>query len=171
LAIAVSAYAQTQNNNKGATIQKTGLWLLRADITNTDLSASTALRNWTLDAEPESHEPLTEQDSAIGTVRAGAGQNAHQSDGNVPGDAQKQALANSWQAPSFEDLGLSRSQTQGNPQLQARLDKRSHMLKIHQRLGLIATVLLIATVATGFGAGGRSTSSSDRRAHDAPGNV
>ncbi len=69
------------------------------------------------------------------------------------------------QAPTLQDLGLSPAQTQGDPKLQARLDKRSHMLKIHQRLGLITMVPMIATVATSFGAGGRSTSTSDRWAH------
>ncbi len=72
---------------------------------------------------------------------------------------------------SLGDLGFSPSQTQGNAQDQARLDKRSHMLKIHQRLGLIDTVPLIATVILGTGAGGKSTSSTDRYAHLALGSV
>ena len=50
---------------------------------------------------------------------------------------------------SLGDLGFSPTQTQGNAQDQARLDKRSHMLKIHQRLGLIDTAPLVATVITG----------------------
>jgi hypothetical protein len=72
---------------------------------------------------------------------------------------------------SLGDLGFSPTQTQGNVQDQARLDKRSHMLKIHQRLGLIAAVPLIATVATSFGAGGRSTSTTDRYSHLALGSA
>ena len=47
---------------------------------------------------------------------------------------------------SLGDLGFSPSQTQGNAQDQARLDKRSHMLKMHQRFGLIDAVPLVATV-------------------------
>jgi hypothetical protein len=78
---------------------------------------------------------------------------------------------NNSQVPSLEDLGLSPSQTQSDPQLQARLDKRAHMLKIHQRLGLITAIPMIASVATGFGAGGKSTSTSDRWAHLALGSV
>jgi len=66
---------------------------------------------------------------------------------------------------SLGDLGFSPTQTQGSAQDQARLDKRSHMLKIHQRLGLIDTAPLIATVILGAGAGGKSTSTSDRWAH------
>ena len=72
---------------------------------------------------------------------------------------------------SLQDLGFSSAQTQGNALDQARLDKRSHMLKIHQRLGLIDTVPLLATVILGPGAGGKSTSSTDRYAHLALGSV
>ncbi len=72
---------------------------------------------------------------------------------------------------SLGDLGFSPTQTQGNAQDQARLDKRSHMLKMHQRFGLIAAVPLIATVATSFGAGGRSTSTADRWTHLALGSA
>ena len=72
---------------------------------------------------------------------------------------------------SLQDLGISPGQAQGTAQDQARLDKRSHMLKIHQRLGLIDTVPLIATVILGPGSGGRSTSSANRYAHLALGSV
>jgi hypothetical protein len=66
---------------------------------------------------------------------------------------------------SLEDLGISSAQAQGTPEMQARLNKRSHMLMLHQRFGLIAAIPLIATVATSFGAGGRSTSTADRWTH------
>jgi len=72
---------------------------------------------------------------------------------------------------SLGDLGFSSTQTQGSAQDQARLDKRSHMLKIHQRLGLIDAIPLAATVIAGTGAGGKSTSSSDRYLHLALGSV
>jgi hypothetical protein len=72
---------------------------------------------------------------------------------------------------SLENLGFTAEQTQGNAQAQARLDKRSHMLKIHQRLGLIDTAPLIATVILGAGAGGKGTISADRYAHLALGSV
>jgi hypothetical protein len=64
--------------------------------------------------------------------------------------------------PSLGDLGITSEQAQGNAQQQALLDKRMHMLKIHQRLGLITTVPLIATVIASTGAGGSST---DRNVH------
>lgn len=71
--------------------------------------------------------------------------------------------------PSLSQLGFPSSETQGNAAEQARLNKRSHMLEIHQRLGLITTVPLIATVITGTMAGGRSTSSTERDVHAALG--
>jgi hypothetical protein len=74
------------------------------------------------------------------------------------------------------DLGFSPDQAQGNAKDQARLDKRSHMLKIHQRIGLIDTAPLVATVILGGFAGGKrdgkiTTSSADRWAHLALGSV
>jgi hypothetical protein len=72
---------------------------------------------------------------------------------------------------SLGDLGFPKAQTQGSAQDQARLDKRSHMLKLHQRYGLIDTAPLIATVILGPFSGGKSTSKSDRYAHLALGSV
>jgi hypothetical protein len=66
---------------------------------------------------------------------------------------------------SLEDLGISSGEARGTAEMQARLNKRSHMLMLHQRIGLIAAIPLIATVATSFGAGGRSTSTADRWTH------
>jgi hypothetical protein len=74
-------------------------------------------------------------------------------------------------ATSLADLGFSSAQIQGSAQNQALLDKRSHMLKIHQRLGLIAAAPMIASVVTSFGATGRSTSSTDRYLHMALGSA
>jgi hypothetical protein len=72
---------------------------------------------------------------------------------------------------SLGDLGFSPAQTQGSVQDQARLDKRSHMLKVHQRVGLIATAPIVASVFTGIFAGGKSTSSTDRWTHLALGSA
>lgn len=68
-------------------------------------------------------------------------------------------------APSLEDLGFSSAETKGNAKEQALLDKRTHMLKIHQRLGIITTIPMIASVATSINAGGRHTSNTDRTVH------
>ena len=72
---------------------------------------------------------------------------------------------------SLGDLGFSSTQPQGSAQDQARLDKRSRMLKVHQRIGLIATAPIIASVITGPLAGGKKTSSADRWAHLALGSA
>jgi hypothetical protein len=52
-------------------------------------------------------------------------------------------------APSLSDLGFSPEQTKANAQLQATLQKRTEMLKIHQRLGIITTIPMTAAVITG----------------------
>ncbi|MGA9896667.1 MAG: hypothetical protein WBQ09_01085, partial [Terriglobales bacterium] len=67
------------------------------------------------------------------------------------------------------DLGLSPEQTRGNPQEQALLDKRTHMLKIHQRMGLITTIPLIASVVTSLNAGGKREGTASRDLHVALG--
>jgi len=92
-----------------------------------------------------------------------------------PAPTQQENLPNapssSATAPSLSDLGLSPEQTQGNAREQALLDKRTHMLKIHQRMGLITTIPLVATVILGPGAGGKSTSTASRNLHVALGAV
>jgi hypothetical protein len=80
-------------------------------------------------------------------------------------------LAASSRAPSLSDLGFSPSETRGSAAEQARLDRRSHMLKVHQRLGLITTVPLVATVLLGAGAGGKQESSTTRDLHAAVGSA
>lgn len=90
-----------------------------------------------------------------------------QTGGNPPSQA-KPPAANPG-APSLEDLGFPAAQTQANPKEQARLDKRSHMLKIHQRLGLITTGPLLATLIASSSASGRSSSSTGRDVHAALG--
>jgi hypothetical protein len=73
--------------------------------------------------------------------------------------------------PSLEDLGFSASQAKGDAKQQALLDKRARMLKTHQRLGLITTIPLIATVATSLNAGGKNTSTASRDLHTALGGL
>jgi hypothetical protein len=59
------------------------------------------------------------------------------------------APSSSSQQPSLSDLGFSAQETQANPKLQAELNKRTEMLKIHQRLGLITLAPMAATLITG----------------------
>lgn len=53
------------------------------------------------------------------------------------------------QEPTLQSLGFTAQQTQANPKLQARLDKRTEMLKMHQRLGLITLAPMVADLVTG----------------------
>lgn len=68
-------------------------------------------------------------------------------------------------APSLEDLGFPKEASQGDAKQQALLDKRTHMLKIHQKLGLITTIPLVAAIISSAGAGGKQTSTSSRWLH------
>ncbi|MGA2351642.1 MAG: hypothetical protein ABSF70_14495 [Terracidiphilus sp.] len=66
-------------------------------------------------------------------------------------DAQ-QPSSSSQAPPSLGDLGLTPEQLQGNAKAQALLDKRTHMLKDHQRWGLWTTIPLTATLISSGGA-------------------
>jgi len=79
------------------------------------------------------------------------------------------APSSSKTAPSLEDLGFAPSESQANAKQQALLDKRTHMLKIHQRMGLITTIPLIASVVTSLNAGGKSEGTASRDLHVALG--
>ncbi len=59
------------------------------------------------------------------------------------------APSNSPTSPSLQDLGFTPQQTQANAQLQEMLEKRTHMLKIHQTLGLITAIPMAASLITG----------------------
>lgn len=65
-----------------------------------------------------------------------------------------QQPSSSSSAPSLSDLGLTPTQTQGSAQAQALLDRRTHMLKVHQRLGLLTLIPLAATVISSASATG-----------------
>jgi hypothetical protein len=77
---------------------------------------------------------------------AGSAQGAGQ---NQPSPQNPQDKTEPGNEPSLGDLGFTPQQTQANAQLQALLDRRTHMLKIHQRLGLITTIPMAATLITG----------------------
>ena len=84
--------------------------------------------------------------------------------GNLPS-----APASSKTEPSLEDLGFSPSESQANAKQQALLDRRTHMLQIHQRMGLITTIPMIASVVTSLNAGGKSEGTASRDLHVALG--
>jgi hypothetical protein len=73
---------------------------------------------------------------------------------------------------SLSSLGFSTSQTEGNPKEQALLNKRSHMLQIHQKLGLITFFPMLASLVAATQAGGRhNTGSVGRNVHMALGSA
>ena len=51
-------------------------------------------------------------------------------------------------APSLDDLGFPTDQTKADPKLQARLNKRTHMLAMHQKMGLITLAPMVASLVT-----------------------
>ena len=91
------------------------------------------------------------------------------SQASQPSENLPNAPSSSKAAPSLEDLGFPAAESQGNAKEQALLDKRTRMLKIHQRMGLITTIPLIASVVTSLNAGGKSTSKASRDLHVALG--
>jgi hypothetical protein len=72
--------------------------------------------------------------------------------------------------PTVQDLGFSESEIRGSLEDQQRLDRRSRMLKIHQRLGLLTLAPMLATILTSGNANERGSSSS-RNLHGALGLV
>ena len=106
--------------------------------------------------------PQQDQHSAPPQEKPQAGSQTQQT---TPPAQLPNAPSSSKTEPSLEDLGFSPSQAQGDAKRQSLLDKRTHMLKVHQRLGLITTIPLVATVIAGTGAGGKNTSSTSRDLH------
>src|SRR5882672_2818897 len=74
-------------------------------------------------------------------------------------------------SPSLGDLGFPQDEVQGNAQDQARLDRRTRMLRMHQRFGLITLAPLVATIATSNLAAGRHSTATGRNVHGALGAV
>lgn len=87
--------------------------------------------------------------SARLTLPAGQSQTVNLSIGGAPSQSLPNEPTAAPAPPSFSDLGFSPEQTQANAQLQATLKKRTEMLKIHQRLGIITTIPMTAAVITG----------------------
>jgi hypothetical protein len=92
---------------------------------------------------PAAPEPSDQMAQTGGTAQApGSSQ-------NQPSQTNQQDQKKPGTAPSLGDLGFTPEQTQANAQMQAMLNKRTHMLKVHQTLGLITTIPLVATLITG----------------------
>jgi hypothetical protein len=83
--------------------------------------------------------PVADQPSAAEELQTAQESQSRQSLPK-PADQDPQAPA----PPSLGDLGLSPTQTKPDPDLQARLDRHTRMLRIHQRLGIITLAPLAA---------------------------
>lgn len=93
-----------------------------------------------LPSAPEPNGAAAQSSSSAQT--GGAGQAGGQAGGQTGGQT-------SPAEPSLSDLGFTQQQTKPNAQMQAMLEKRTHMLKVHQTLGLITAVPMFATLVTG----------------------
>jgi hypothetical protein len=91
--------------------------------------------------------------------------------GNEPQEQLPNAPSSSQQAPSLTDLGFPPEVIQSDAKTQALLDKRTHMLKIHQRMGLITTIPMLAAIFSSAGAGGKGSDTTGRDLHLALGAV
>jgi hypothetical protein len=89
----------------------------------------------------------------------------------VPPEQLPNAPSSNAPAPSLKDLGFPPEAIQSNPKEQALLDKRTHMLKIHQRMGLITTVPMLAAIFSSPGASGKGKDATGRDLHLALGAV
>jgi Carboxypeptidase regulatory-like domain len=86
------------------------------------------------------------------TLRAGATRTL---DLRMGGSSTSAAPQNNGTEPSLSSLGFPSSEVQGNAKEQALLNKRTHMLQIHQKLGMVTVAALIAAIATSSGAKGQ----------------
>jgi hypothetical protein len=68
--------------------------------------------------------------------------------------------------PSLSDLGLTPAETEGSAARQALMDRRTHMLKIHQRLGLITVIPVAAACISSVGAPPEKGNYSDTTSRD-----
>ncbi len=85
------------------------------------------------------------------TIAAGAAQTLNL---QLEGSSGNNAAQTSGTEPSLSSLGFPSSEVQGSAKEQARLNRRTRMLQIHQKLGLVTVAALIAAIATSSGAKG-----------------
>jgi len=92
---------------------------------------------------PSAPEP---SDAMAQTGSTGQATGTDQKQPNQPDQQEQTSPGN---APSLGDLGFTPQQTQADAQMQAMLNKRTHMLKVHQTLGLITAIPMAGTLITG----------------------
>ena len=116
---------------------------LSAAVTLPDAPAIAPVPSSNSDDLPAAPEPSEQTAQTGGTGQTtGTGQ-------QQPSQPNQQDQTKPSGAPSLGDLGFTPQQTQADAQMQALLSKRTHMLKVHQTLGLITTIPMLATLITG----------------------
>jgi hypothetical protein len=107
-----------------------------ATVLSADNLPSPAMAFFSADLEPQASQ------TALITRTQNPQQNPQQAPQQTPSSS----------APSLGDLGLTPEQTKPDPDTQARLDRRTHMLKVHQELGLYTVIPIVAACISGAGA-------------------
>jgi hypothetical protein len=110
-------------------------------VLSLSIPLNSAAQSARVDDLPSAPEPAQQQQQQ--TPPATQQQTAPQQP--APGQQQTQPA----NPPNLNDLGFSPEQTKADPKLQARLERRTYMLKVHQRLGLITLAPMAAALITG----------------------
>ncbi len=167
--ISTTAWAQGAASLSGRIKGTSGAVVASAKVTAKNLATGTTEQTQTNADGEYGFENLAPGDYEVEATALGF--ETQQSKVTVPPGGAQTADLTMNPTLSLSDLGFGAAQTQGSAKQQALLNKRSHMLHVHQELGLITTAPLVATVLTGFAAGGRSTSSTTRDVHAALGST
>ncbi|HET7215277.1 MAG TPA: carboxypeptidase-like regulatory domain-containing protein [Terriglobia bacterium] len=85
------------------------------------------------------------------TIAAGAAQTLNL---QLEGTSGNNSAQGGGTEPSLSSLGFPSNEVQGNAREQARLNKRTRMLQIHQKLGMVTVAAMVAALATSAGAKG-----------------
>jgi hypothetical protein len=176
LAILVSVFSPLRAQGQSGTLSGTVTNSLGAVVANAKVSIKNVSSGQTTETEANSAGLYTVPNLAPGDYQVSASAEGLAAGTNkvtlaAGGNAKADIALTSATAPSLGDLGIPPEQAQGSAQSQQLLDKRSHMLLIHQRLGLITTAPLIATLITSAGAGGKNSSASGRELHATLGGI
>jgi hypothetical protein len=145
--VSFSSFAQINNSTAAA-------YPNSAAIASYSDATVLSLRDITFSLGRIPENPQEQAKSVSADVRTLSLQDLAFSLGQSGAPAKQQTKPASGNAPSLQDLGFSPAVTRGSAKMQALLNKRSHMLQIHQKLGLLTTIPLVATVFTGPGAKG-----------------
>lgn len=115
-----------------------------ASVDNTTIASAEIASSSSLAGMEDSDLPSAPDPQGVQNASPPGGNGATDQQGQTKSDQSKPD-----QGLSLGDLGFSTAQTQGSAQQQALLNKRTHMLKVHQTLGLITAVPMLATLITG----------------------